>query len=238
VSETPYKALPELLAEIKGGTIRPVYLLYGDEFVYKSAFRSLLDAIIPADHQDLNYEAVDGASENVYGVIQRLNTFPLIPSAKVIAVHETRVFYSSVVMSDFLRRSQEAFEVENLKESAHYFLHILSMTGLSIDDAQERNWKGVSNNELREYLQVKGEEKESGGWLEQIISYCINERLTVPVHQDDAEVLNDAILAGYPETNHLVLTADIVDSRRSVSWLTALCPKVTGRRRSRSSRKP
>ncbi len=216
MSETPHKALPELLAEIKGGTIQPVYLLYGDEFVYKSAFRSLLDAIIPSNHQDLNYEAVDGASENVYGVIQRLNTFPLIPSAKVIAVHETRVFYSSVVMSDFFQRSQEAFKGGNLKESAHYFLNMLSMTGMSIDDAQERNWKDVSNNDLREYLEAKGEEKESGGWLDQVISYCMNERLTVPVHEDDADVLNDAILTGYPETNHLVLTADIVDKRRKL----------------------
>jgi len=214
VSEAPYKALPELLAEIKGGTICPVYLLYGDEFVYKAAFRSLLGAIIPPNHQDLNYEAVDGASENVYGVIQRLNTFPLIPSAKVIAVHETRVFYSSVVMSDLLLKSREAFEVENFKESAHYFLHMLSIIGLSMDDAQERNWKGISDNELKQYLEVKGEEKGSGGWLDEVISYCINERLTVPVHEDDAEVLNDAILTGYPETNHLVLTADIVDKRR------------------------
>jgi DNA polymerase-3 subunit delta len=190
--------------------------LYGDEFVYKSAFRSLLDAIIPPDHQDLNYEAVDGASESIYGVIQRLNTFPMIPSAKVIAVHETRVFYSSVVISDFLQRSQDAFEVENLKESAHYFLHMLSMAGMSIDDAQERNWKGISNKDLKEYLEVKGEEKEGGGWLDQIISYCIDQRLTVPVFQDDAQVLNEAIQTGYPETNHLVLTADIVDKRRKL----------------------
>lgn len=214
MSEAPYKALPDLLAEIKGGTIRPVYLLYGDEFVYKSAFRSLLDAIIPSAHQDFNYEAVDGASENVYGVIQRLNTFPLISSAKVIAVHETRVFYSSVVINDFLRRSQEAFEAENLKESAHYFLHMLSMAGMSMDDAQERNWKAIPNNELRECLEVK--EKEGGGWLDQVISYCVQEELAVPVFQDDAEVLNDAILTGYPKTNHLVLTADIVDKRRKL----------------------
>ena len=208
--------MPDLLAEINGGNIRPVYLLHGDEFIYKSAFKSLLNAIIPPEHQDLNYEALDGASENVYGVIQRLNTFPMIPSAKVIAVHETRVFYSPVVMGDFLRRSQEAFKAENLRESAHHFLHMLSMTGMSIHDAQERNWKGISNSELKEYLEVRGEEKDGDGWLDQVISYCIQEKLGVPVFQDDAEVLNHAILTGYPETNHLVLTADIVDKRRKL----------------------
>ena len=87
MSEVGHKALPELLAGIKGGTVCPVYLLHGDEFLYKSACRSLLDALVSPHHQGLNYEAIDGASENIYQIIERLNTFPLIPSAKVIAVH-------------------------------------------------------------------------------------------------------------------------------------------------------
>jgi len=151
VSELVYKAFPGLLAEIKGGTICPVYLLYGDEFVFKSAFRSLLDAIVPPHHQSLNYEAIDGSGEKSYEIVQRLNTFPLIPSAKVIAIHDTRVFYSSVVINDLLQKSKEAFEMKNLRESAHHFLHMLSMAGMSIDDVQEKNWERVSDNELREY---------------------------------------------------------------------------------------
>ena len=216
MSELVYKAFPGLLAEIKGGTICPVYLLYGDEFVFKSAFRSLLDAIVPPHHQGLNYEAIDGSGEKSYEIVQRLNTFPLIPSAKVIAIHDTRVFYSSVVINDLLQKSKEAFEMKNLRESAHHFLHMLSMAGMSIDDVQEKNWERVSDNELREYLVVEGEEKAGSGWLGQIISYCIQEQLTVPAHQGAAEVLNEAILAGFPETNHLVLTTDIVDKRRKL----------------------
>jgi DNA polymerase-3 subunit delta len=216
VSELAYKAFPDLLADVENGRVCPVYLLYGDEFAYKSAFKSLLDVIVPPRHQDLNYEAVDGASENVYDIIRRLNTFPLIPSAKVIAVHGTRVFYSAVVINDLLHRSREAFEKENLRQSAHYLLHMFGMAGLSLEDIQDRNWDRVSDKELRECVEVEARNQDGSGWLDQVIAYCIQEKLTVPVHQDDAEVLNEAILAGFPETNHLVLTTDIVDKRRKL----------------------
>lgn len=215
-NEISYKDIPELVAAIGKGMVAPVYLLYGDEFVYKSALKSLLDAIVSPPHQDLNYEVIDGATENVYDVIHRLNTFPLIPSAKVIAIYDTRVFYSAVVTHDLLHRSKEAFEMENLRESAHHFLYMLGMAGLSIDDIQERNWERISDNALRDHLVVEGKKEGGSGWLDQVISYCIQEKLTVPVHQDDAEVLNDAILSGFPETNHLVLTTDIVDKRRKL----------------------
>ena len=210
MSELSYKALPEVLAEIKAGTICPVYLLYGDEFLCRSAFKSVLGALVPPHHQDLNYEAIDGAGENVYEIIQHLNTFPLIPSAKVVAVHGTRIFYSAVVMDDLLGRSKEAFEMEGLEESARYLLYALSMAGISLDDVREGNWKGVSDKKLREHF----EQDDNSGWLGQVIAYCVQEKMAVPVHQDDADVLNDAILAGYPETNHLVLTTDLVDKRR------------------------
>lgn len=210
MSELSYKALPEVLAEIKAGTICPVYLLYGDEFLCRSAFKSVLGALVPLHHQDLNYEAIDGAGENVYEIIQHLNTFPLIPSAKVVAVHGTRIFYSAVVMDDLLGRSKEAFEMEGLEESARYLLYALSMAGISLDDVREGNWKGVSDKKLGERF----EQDDNSGWLGQVIAYCVQEKMAVPVHQDDADVLNDAILSGYPETNYLVLTTDLVDKRR------------------------
>ena len=53
-------------------------------------------------------------------------------------------------------------------------------------------------------------------WVSEVVDFCIKERITISGHQDDAEILNEAILKGYPEANHLVLTTDIVDKRRKL----------------------
>lgn len=139
-NEISYKNISRLISEIKAGNAAAVYLVHGDEFLCKSAFKSILEAIVPPRHQGLNYEAFDGANENVREVIQHLNTFPLIPSSKVVALLGARVFYSDVA----------------------------------------------------------------------------TEKMEMPAGQDDAELLNNAILDGFPESNHLLLTADLVDKRRKL----------------------
>ena len=197
-NEIRYKDMPELLAETREGKVVPVYLFYGDEFLYKSSFKSLLDMLVSPHHQALNYEAIDGANENVYAIIERLNTFPLIPSAKVIAVHGTKVFYSAVNADNLIDKSKEAFEREDLKESAGFLLNMLSVAGMSLDDVKDGNIDAA------------------GAWLDQVVAYCVHEKMTVPVHEDDAEALSNALLTGFPKTNHLVLTTDLVDKRRKL----------------------
>ena len=137
MSEIRCEALPGVLAEAKRGGAAPVYLLYGDEFLYKSAFKTLLKAIVPPRQQSLNYEALDGATADIHEVVARLNTFPLLPGAKVICVNDTQVFYSQMTIDDL-------------------------------------------------------------------------------VHGEDADVLNEAITAGFPKTNHLILTSESVDKRRKL----------------------
>jgi DNA polymerase-3 subunit delta len=213
-NETSYKDLSKLLAEIKKGRAAPVYLLYGDEFLYKSAFKALLDAVVPPNEQTLNYEPLDGATVDMHETVERLNTFGLFPGAKVIAVHGTNVFYSRVTVAELLGRSREAFVKQDLKESARYFVQMLSSAGLSLDDIGEVDRSRLLRKALRDDLQVA--KVESGPWLDAVFDYCLGEQITIRTHTDDADVLTEAIIAGFPETNHLVLTAEFVDKRRKL----------------------
>ncbi|MBW1742506.1 MAG: hypothetical protein JRJ47_03635, partial [Deltaproteobacteria bacterium] len=191
--EVTHNALPKLLAEIKGGAISPVYLLHGDEFLYKAAFKSLLDALLPARDQGLNYEPLDGDKENAYRIVERLNTFPLIPSAKVIAVHGTKAFHSLVAADEFLRKSRDAYEMKNFEEAARYLLYVLSLAGVSMEDLRDGSWTRVFDKELAGSVDMDGTP-----WVGEVVAFCVKERITISSDQDDAEVLNDAILKGYP----------------------------------------
>jgi DNA polymerase-3 subunit delta len=212
--EVSYEALPGLLKETKGGVIAPVYLFYGDEFLYKSAFKVLLDALVPLSDQTLNYEALDGTTVNVHETVERLNTFALLPCAKVIAVHDTNVFCSSVAAGGLLRRSKEAFDKQNVKDSARYFVQVLSAAGLSLDDVCKGDTGALLKKALGDDFQAA--KVGLGPWLDQVVHHCLEEQMTVPAYKEEADVLNEAIMAGFPETNHLILTTEAVDKRRKL----------------------
>ncbi|NVM57776.1 MAG: hypothetical protein HWN51_06635, partial [Desulfobacterales bacterium] len=211
MSEVRYEALAELVKEVKRGAIAPVYLLYGDEFLCKSAFKALLDAVVPPKEQALNYEALDGATANIHEMVERLNTFPLLPGAKVIAVHGTNVFYSRVTVDDLLYRSREAFEKQSLKESARYFIRMLSVAGLSLEDVADEDRERLLDKCLRDGQ--KAAKEGFGPWLDRVVDYCLREQMSLPTHQDDADELNEAVVRGFPETNHLILATEFVDKR-------------------------
>jgi len=214
MSEVNYSAMGQLVEGMKTGDVVPVYLLHGDEFLYKNAFQTLLDVMVPEKERTLNYEALDGVTVGAEEVIGRLNTFPLLSGSKVIALHDTRVFYSKVSAEELASKSREAFKKEDLMGACRYFVHMLSTLDLSFDDVNDgqldRVWeKGSSDNRNI----GKG---ESGLWLKRVVEHCFQEKIEIPGHDDAADLLSEAIVAGIPGTNHLVLTTDFVDKRRKL----------------------
>jgi DNA polymerase-3 subunit delta len=213
-TEASYNNLSEILAEIQRGNVAPIYLLYGDEFLCKSAFKPLLDAIVPPKEQTLNYEALDGATASIHEAVERLNTFPLLPCSKVIAVHDTQVFYSKVTVDELLTKSKEAFEKEDLKGAARCFLQMLSATGLSLETVGHEDLEKLLDKAFGDRIQTV--KTGAGTWLDQVVDYCLREQMKAPANEDEGDVLSDAIIAGFPKTNHLFLTTEFVDKRRKL----------------------
>ena len=54
------------------------------ELLVRGAFDELLNALIPATRRSINYDPLDGTQANVHEVIERVNTFSLLPGTKVI----------------------------------------------------------------------------------------------------------------------------------------------------------
>ncbi len=64
----------------------PVYLIYGEELLYKSAQNTLLDELVPVSKRSLNYDSFDGTDENIYEAVERVNTFSLLSGPKVVSL--------------------------------------------------------------------------------------------------------------------------------------------------------
>jgi len=70
----------------------PVYLIYGEEMLYKTSLNELLDAMIPADKRSHNYDPFDGTDENIQEALERVNTYSLMPGTKVVAICDSNIF--------------------------------------------------------------------------------------------------------------------------------------------------
>lgn len=212
MSEIYYQDLDEYLKAFKSGRRAkggaPVYLLYGEESLYKGVLEKLLDALLPAEDRHLYYEPIDGAQENMHEVIEKLNTFSLLSDLKVVAVVDSRIFYSKKDAHALLAKTKERYEADQLKAAAAYFQELLGVLNLDLED--------VAVDEPARSLKLDMEEPADETWLTQLIAYCKENRLPRPAGRDQAGLLKQAIEKGFPEGNSLIIATEMVDKRRDL----------------------
>jgi DNA polymerase-3 subunit delta len=56
----------------------------------------------------------------------------------------------------------------------------------------------------------------SHAWLDQLIAYCREKRLSPPTDQDASDDLLQAIRRGFPKGHHLIITTELVDKRKKL----------------------
>ncbi|MDY6830522.1 MAG: hypothetical protein SWC96_01555, partial [Thermodesulfobacteriota bacterium] len=71
----------------------PVFLIFGEEYLYKSAFDLVVSKIVPQSQRTFNVEELEGTDDNVTDAIEQVNTFSLDGSAKVVGLVDAKIFY-------------------------------------------------------------------------------------------------------------------------------------------------
>jgi DNA polymerase-3 subunit delta len=203
-----YKELKKYLSDRGDDPFFPVYLIYGEDLLTKGAFDELLNALIPASERSINYEPLDGTYENIHEVIGRANTFSLLPGTKVIALRESRIFYAKQDKKQLLDNAKKAFEEDNIKKAAGHLLSLMGIFNLSLED--------MDKSSRKKNLSTGNTSGIDDVWLDEIIAYCRQHDLAVPVVRDDSRILQQAVEKGFPKSNHLIITTDTVDKRRGL----------------------
>jgi DNA polymerase-3 subunit delta len=209
--EIHHKMLKKYLRDLKSDSAREfaaVYLLFGEELLVKNAYDELLDALLPAGNRSANYDPVEGTTENVYDVIESVNTFSLLPGTKVVAMRESRIFYTKDNKNRLLENAKTAYDEDDIKKAAKYFLSLMSSLNLSFEDVDRSN-RLKTFNSVSDLIQIDD-------WLDDVIGYCHENELGIPEPSDQAGALQKAIEKGFPRNNHLIITTDVVDKRRGL----------------------
>ena len=209
--EINYKLFKKYLKDLTGDPAKqfsPVYLIFGEELLVKTAYNDLLEKLLPAANRTANYDPVEGTVENVYDVIERVNTFSLLSGTKVVAMLESRIFYTQQDKSRLLVSAKKAFDDEDLKKAAIYFLSLMGNLNLSFEDVEKSNRDKT--------LKLDTGVMEGDDWLDEVIDYCKQNQLAIPEPADESAALQKAIEKGFPRNNHLLITTDMADKRRSL----------------------
>jgi DNA polymerase-3 subunit delta len=151
---------------------------------------------------------MDGTIESIYDVIERVNTFSLMSGTKVVAMRGSSIFYSKQDKSRLLEISKKAYDDDNIKKAAKYFLNLMGNMNLSFEDVDKSNRDKA--------LKLDAGMTQGDEWLDDIIGYCQENKLTIPEPADESVVLQKAIEKGFPKNNHLLITTDMVDKRRGL----------------------
>jgi DNA polymerase-3 subunit delta len=208
MSTISYKDIKKYLAERGEGPFAPVYLIFGEDMLTKNCFDELLNALLPASKRSINYDPLDGTQENIHTVIERVNTFSLLPGAKVTALRDSRIFYARQDKDRILDNAKTAYQDDNIKKASGYLLSLMGFLNLTFEDLDTPN---------RE--KSLGRDNAAGAddaWLDEIIAYCREKGLSIPSARDDSRILQQAVENGFPQNNHLIITTDMVDKRRGL----------------------
>ena len=203
-----YKDLKKYLAEPGSKPFAPVYLIYGEEMLVQSAFDELLDALVPVSQRSINYEPLDGTQDHIHEAINRVNTYSLLPGVKVVALRDSRVFYAGQDKDRLLGNAKKACADDNLKKAAGHLRGLMGLLNLSYED--------ISKSSRTKSLGQSSALGADDSWLDDIITYCRQHKLPVIAARDDSSTLQQAIEKGFPNNNHLIITTDMADKRRSL----------------------
>ena len=207
--ELDYKNLTQHLNTLEKKELAPVYLFWGEEFLYKTALEEFLDMIFTASERRLNYDSVEYNIHNIHDIIEQINTYSLLSGPKVVALKDSKIFYSSLDIAAFIEKARAAYDVNDIKKASRYILNLISKLKLTYDDLADK-----ADRKVR--LKYDSGVFADDTWLEKIIEYCMDNRLMIPPGMDNADLLQRAIENGFPGGNHLVITTDMVDKRRTL----------------------
>ena len=209
--EIRHKRFKKYLEDLKSDPAKKfaaVYLFFGEELLVKNACDHLVDALLPGGSRSANYDPVEGTAENVYDVIASVNTFSLLPGTKLVAMRDSRIFYTRNNKSCLLENAKKAYDDDDIKKAAKYLLSLMSNLNLSFED--------LDPADRSETLKAVSDSIQSADWLDDVIAYCQENELDIPEPSDQAGALQKAIEKGFPKSNHLVITTDVVDKRRGL----------------------
>lgn len=205
-----------VLKNIKKDEVAPVYLLWGERYLYQSAYEELISALLPEKYRNTNLQVMDADNEDFYRLAEGLKTFPFFPGRQVFVVRDTCLFHSRGTPNTLLAKSHDYFVKGNLRSAAKALMEVMTLSGLAMEDVRNGGWGNIAEGTWEKVFGAP-RSYEDVSWLNEVTDFAIQAGLEEPALVSGGEhVLEETLARGIPPSNHLVLLTDAVDKRKSL----------------------
>lgn len=201
---------------IKQGKRYPVYLLHGDEFLTRGGAKAIIQALVPAGQEAWSVETIVEEAD-LASLPLRLNTLPLFGGTKVVAVYDSKAFLSKQTAGNLTEKSLEAWQAGDQPRAVRLLLQVVAAAGgdaaflerAARGETSESEWKGILS-------WTPDPEREA--WLRETAGRAVADGAAVPEKTGSglAQIYEETLLRGISPAAALVLTAEVVDQRRTL----------------------
>jgi DNA polymerase-3 subunit delta len=200
--------LAPLLAEIRDGRVRPLYLAWGEEYLARREADALVEALVPAALASLNLVVLDGASPREIAL--ELATLPLLAGNKVVLLHDPEFLAPKKGRTDALAKARDAWKAGRRKEGARRLLALVARAGWGQEALEPGQPGAPSVEDWKEELSVPLAESDLD-FLREVAAFVREEGLGAP--ESDASALLTLLERGLPAGHALVVAATDVEAK-------------------------
>lgn len=209
-------AVDKAVAAIRAGKRSSVYLLHGDEYLAREGAKALVAALVPAERHAFSVEVV-GEEQELASIPGRLRTGSLFGGLKVVVVHDSKLFVTKQSTGKFFEKSRDAWRDGESDRAVKTFLQGLAAAG----DGEELLAKILHGTlAAEEAARRLGTEldDETASWVREMGERILRDDLSIPAGPgvNPGRVYEELLTRGLPAESVLILTAEVVDERRSL----------------------
>jgi len=200
MTEIAYNQIGAYLQKTAVSKTPRVCLIHGEPELVAQSAAALLDHLLGADPgvRDLSCDVIDGLTENIPDLIERLNTYALVAGPKVYWFKEARLFDTAGRHQRIFEQTQQAYEGDNIPRAAKLFFSLCVEVGFEPAGAGYRQLPA----ELQPFQEVLGE-----GGIRRLNDHIQAQGWSLSKASDDVQNLVDAIEKGFPPNHYLMITA-------------------------------
>lgn len=207
MKQKPTNPPPNILREIQGNKIFPVYLLCGEEsFLIEGTLKQMLDHLLTPDTRDFNLTFLEDANITIREILSQADLYPVMSDWRVVVVRDAP-FFKVQQRTTPITIVRNAFKVEitNPQKSISTLAKLLEVSSQQIAENHLNYVNAVDS--LIDELSTKLTDEERG-FLERLPQ--IAQQLdTYPMETEDADdvaVLLEWLQGDLPKNGVLIFT--------------------------------